>query len=127
MNLDDWNDQIIGIVRTPKTEGGGCGTRIIAWMVILGIVMFAIITYFPGMFDDRYANNMQSIKMVNPSGTNPETDLVYSEVNQGNAEANLTNSRAFQRQALMWTIIIVVFGLLGIVMYILKRALSQQD
>lgn len=46
----------------------------------------------PPQLDDRYAGHGASVAMVNPTGDDAERDLVYSEVNQGNAKANLTNS-----------------------------------
>lgn len=38
--------------------------------------------------------NLQTIKVVQPNGIDPERDAAYAEVNQGNSNANLTNAKA---------------------------------
>lgn len=38
--------------------------------------------------------NLQTIKVVQPNGIDPERDAAYAKVNQGNANANLTNAKA---------------------------------
>lgn len=103
---------------TPKTKSG---ISIIFWCLFIGIALVGIFTYLPGQLDRRYTGGGQVIGMVNPSGTNPDVDMQYSEINQGNASANLINSRAYQRQSVVWMGWVFCFTGVGVVIFVFNR------
>ena len=106
---------------------GNPGIGIIFWMLLIGTILVGVFTYLPGQLDSRYTGTGQVIGMINPSGDNPDVDMQYSQVNQGNANANLTNSKAYQRQSVIWIAWIFGFVVLGIVIFILRRAFGEKE
>lgn len=97
------------------------GIGIIFLFLFIGVVLVGMFTYLPGQLDERYTGGGQVIGMVNPSGTNPNVDMQYSEINRGNADANLTNSRAYQRQSVVWMAWVFCFMGFGIVIFVFNR------
>ena len=89
-------------------------------MLLVGIVLVGLFTYLPGQLDPAYGHNGQVVNMVQPQG-DPGIDQQYAEINQGNAEANLTNARAYQRQATVWFIPILCLMGFGVVVMVFKR------
>ena len=104
---------------TGRTRNSGTG--IIFLMLLIGIILVGVFTYLPGQLDSRYTGAGQVIGMVNPQGNNPDVDMQYSQINQSNAEANLTNARAYQRQSSIWIIWVFGFIVFGIVIFLLKK------
>ena len=103
------------------------GTGIIFLMLLIGIILVGVFTYLPGQLDPRYTGGGLVIGMINPSGDNPDVDMQYSQVNQGNANANLTNSKAYQRQSVIWIAWIFGLAILGIVIFILRMAFGKEE
>lgn len=102
----------------PTRSGGGFG--FIFAMLFVGVIIYGLFTYLPPQLDDRYTGSGQVIGMVNPNGNDPQRDLQYSEVNQGNAKANLTNSLAEQRRSSVWIIFILALTILGMISMIAR-------
>ena len=87
---------------TGVTMSKSAGIGVVFWMLLIGVILIGVFTYLPGQLDQRYAGGGQVITMVNPSGNNPAVDAQYSQINQANADANITNSRAYQNQSIVW-------------------------
>lgn len=101
------------------------GVGIVFWLLLIGVVLVGLFTYLPGQLDSAYGYNGQVVNMVQPQGNNPDIDQQYSEINQGNAEANLTNARAYQRQSVVWmgwVFCLMGFGVVIVVFKWLTRA-----
>lgn len=96
------------------------GIGIVFWMLVIGVVLVGVFTYLPGNLDPAYGNNGQVVNMVQPQGNNPDVDQQYSKVNQGNAQANLTNSRAYQRRATVWFVPMLCLMGFGVVAMVFK-------
>lgn len=92
---------------------------IVFWMLLVGVLLLGIFTYLPGQLDPAYGHNGQVVNMVQPQGT-PDIDRQYSDINQSNANANLTNARAYQRQAVVWFIPMVCLMGFGIIVIVFK-------
>lgn len=111
--------------RTAKESGASMshkssGVGVVFWMLLIGVVLVGLFTYLPGQLDPAYGHNGQVVNMVQPQGNNPDVDQRYSNINQGNAEANLTNARAYQRQATVWFIPMICLMGFGCVMVVFK-------
>lgn len=80
---------------------GGC----LIPLAIFGILAVVVLVSAAGEIKTYSTNetvsgyNEQAVDMVNPNGYNTSRDLVYSEVNQANADANAQNAEVLKIQA----------------------------
>ena len=93
---------IVGGFIDSAFENGRGG--IVIFAVIMLVLLGVVGVYIYGDKNGDGAGDTQIVVVVQPTGADAETDLTYSEVNQGNARANVFN---------MTAIVILLVALLG--------------
>ena len=96
---------IVGNFIGSAFENGRGG--IVVFTVIMLVLLGVVGVYIYGDKDGDGAGNTQIVVVVQPSGADAETDLVYSEVNQNNAKSNVFNMTA--------VVILLVVLLVGVI------------
>ncbi len=99
---------IVGNFIGSAFENGRGG--IVVFTVIMLVLLGVVGVYIYGDKDGDGAGDTQIVVVVQPSGADAETDLTYSEVNQGNAKANLINVSALVSLVFVLLIAVIVAG-----------------
>jgi flagellar basal body-associated protein FliL len=84
-------------------------------IVMVGIVLLGAIAYFFGWSDKNNdgTNDVQIVKMVQPTGADANNDKAYSEVNKNNADATMKNSVSLVIVWVAFGIVVFMFGFMA--------------
>ena len=90
------------------------GTPIL--FVIGGIVLFVALSglYFYGDENKDGKSDSKLTFSIQPTGEDAKTDLMYSEVNQGNAKANVFNISGLVMLIIVFVFAVFFFGFIGL-------------
>ena len=107
-----------------KRSVGCSGIGLFPFIIFL-VLIFGIL-FLPPILSDRYAGHGASVGLVSPTGEDAERDLVYSEVNKGNAQANTWNSAANFVNVVGLVLLLVGVAAVGLLFVGFKIALRSE-